>query len=282
MNQTAPDKSLSTANPSGRLVGALHWVASVLAVVSFALVGLTLFVPLGKTPNPGWPEAVLIWVATLTTLVSLARQLPAQNVLLAAAVIAFIGGTIHAVGAATAIPFGPFIYTDSAGPRIFNTLAWPMPLVWVVAILNSRGVARLILRPWRKVRTYGFWLIGITVALTVLFDAALEPFAAAVKHHWLWHPTRLPLTWFGAPVTSFLGWLVTALFILVFATPALIDKRRRRSANRPPDYHPLVVWLLAVALFAAGAATHQLWPAAIYCVAADVAVAIFAVRGARW
>ena len=35
------------------------------------------------------------------------------------------------------------------------------------------------------------------VALAVLFDAALEPFAAAVKRYWLWHPTRLPLTWAG-------------------------------------------------------------------------------------
>jgi len=274
--------SSSATNPSGRLVGVLHWLASGLALVGFALVALTLFVPLGEATDPGWPEAVLILVATLTTLVSLARQLPAQNVMLAAAVIAFIGGTVHAVGAVTAIPFGPFSYTNSAGPRFFNTLAWPMPLVWIVAILNSRGVARLILRPWRKVRAYGFWLIGITVALAVLFDLALEPFAAAVKHHWLWHPTKLPLTWFGAPVTNFLGWLVTALFMLVLATPALIDKRRQRSAKRPPVYHPLVVWLLAVALFAAGAATRQLWPAVIYCVAAGLAVAIFAIRGARW
>lgn len=274
--------SSSAANPSGRLVGALHWLASALALASFALVVRTLFVTLDKATNPGWPEAVLILAATLTTLVSLTRQLPAQNVMLAAAVIAFIGGMIHAIGAATAIPFGPFSYTGSAGPQFFNTLAWPMPLVWIVVILNSRGVARLILRPWRKVRTYGFWLIGITVALTVLFDLALEPFAAAVKHYWLWHPTRLPFTWVGAPVTNFLGWLVTALFTLVFATPALINKRRQRSSSRPPDYHPLVVWLLAVALFAAGAATRQLWPAVIYCVTAGLAVAIFAIRGARW
>jgi hypothetical protein len=69
---------------------------------------------------------------------------------------------------------------------------------------------------------------------------------------------------------------------LVFATPALIDKRQQRSANRPPNYHPLVIWLLAVMLFAVGAATHQLWPAMIYCIAAGLAVSIFAIRGAKW
>ena len=127
-----------------------------------------------------------------------------------------------------------------------------MPFVWVVAVLNSRGVARLILRPWRKLRAYGFWLIGITVALTVLFDAGLEPFAAGVKRYWLWQPTRIPVTWGSAPVTNFLGWLLTALLILAFATPALIDKRAR-PGSRPPDYHPLGVWMLAMILFAAGA-----------------------------
>ena len=92
------------------------------------------------------------------------------------------GGILHGLGAATAIPFGPFTYTNAAGPRIFGVLAWPITALWIIAILNSRGVARLILRPWRKIRTYGFWLIGITAVLTVLFDVALEPFATRVKH----------------------------------------------------------------------------------------------------
>jgi putative membrane protein len=264
------------------MAGAVHGLASGFAAASFLLVLLTLCVPLRLPGKPGWSEAVLVLTGTLATLVSQTRRLPLQNVMLAAGIIGLMGGAIHAVGAATAIPFGPFSYTDSAGPRVFGTLAWPIPFVWIIVILNSRDVARLILRPWRKLRSYGFWLIGITVALTVLFDLAFEPFAASVKHYWLWHPTRLPLTWFGAPVTNFLGWLVTALLTLAFATPALIDKRQQRSAKRPADYHPLVVWLLAVALLGVGAATHQLWPAVIYCITAGLAVSIFAIRGARW
>jgi len=272
----------STANPFKRLEGAAHWLASGLAVACFLFVLVTLLMPMRLPGKAGWPEASLVLAATLSTVVSQARRLPLQNVMLAAGLIAIIGGAEHAVGAVTAIPFGPFSYADDAGPQIFGALAWPMPFVWVIVILNSRGVARLMLRPWRKLRSYGFWLIGITVALTVMFDLALEPFAAAVKRYWLWHPTRLPFTWGGAPITNFLGWLVTALLILAFATPALIDKRHQRSANRPPDYHPFVIWLLAMLLFAVGAATRQLWPAGIYCIAAGIAVTIFAIRGAKW
>jgi len=282
MKQMLQSKSSPGVNPSGRLAGAVHWLTSGFALACLLLVLGPLLLDLHLPGKPGWPEAVLVFAVMLTSLVWLARQLPLQNVLLAAGIIALIGGGIHTIGAITAIPFGPFSYTDSAGPRFFNTLAWPVPLLWIIVILNSRGVARLMLRPWRRVRNYGFWVIGITIALTVLFDLALEPFAAAVKRYWLWHPTRLPLKWGGAPVTNYLGWLVTALLILAFTTPALIDKRRRRAANRPPDYHPLVVWLLAVALFAAGAATRQLWPAVVYCVAVGLAVAIFALRGAKW
>jgi len=83
-------------------------------------------------------------------------------------------------------------------------------------------------------------------------------------------------------VSNFLGWLVAALLILAFATPALIDKRRQRSANRPPDYHPLVIWLLAMVLFAAGDVTKQLWLASGVTGCIGLAVAIFALRGAKW
>lgn len=268
--------------PSTDWVGRLfHWFASGLALASFLLVLVALLVQLRLPGKPGWPEAVLVLAATAATLTSLSRQLPGQNVLLAAIVIAFIGGVVHGVGAATGIPFGPFTYTDAAGPRIFDTLAWPIPLVWIVAVLNSRGVARMMLRPWRKLPTYGFWLIGITAALTVLFDAALEPFAVVVKRYWLWSATKLPFAWYGVPLTNFLGWLVTVLLMLAFVTPVLIDKRPR-PIKRPADYHPLVVWLLAMGLFATGTATRHQWTAAGFCIAVGLAAMTFAIRGGRW
>jgi uncharacterized membrane protein len=170
---------------------------------------------------------------------------------------------------------------DGSGPKFFNTLAWPIPALWVIIVLNSRGVARLILRPWRKLRNYGFWLIGVTTALVVLFDLALEPFASRVNHYWLWLPTTFPVTWHGAPLTNSLGWLVATLLILAFATPPLINKQSR-SRKTPPDFHPLAVWLLGMVLFAAGAIVHQLWLAAGFCVATGIVAASFAFRGARW
>jgi len=88
-----------------------------------------------------------------------------------------MGGAVHALGATMEIPFGPFQFGPEAGPQLFKTLPWAMPLIWVAAILNSRGVVRLILRPWRKIRSYGFWLIG----LTAVPDDAVRPCLRPVR-----------------------------------------------------------------------------------------------------
>jgi uncharacterized membrane protein len=137
-----------------------------------------------------------------------------------------------------------------------------------------------MLRPWRKTQTYGFKLIGITTLLVVLLDAGLEPFATRVKHYWLWNPTKVKLDWYSTPWVNFFGWAVTALLILAFVTPALINKKP--GPQPPPEYSPLVVWLLLNVLFATGAAVHHLWPAVGVIGLGSVVVAAFAFHGARW
>jgi uncharacterized membrane protein len=256
-----------------------HWLFVALLAAAFALVlaanGLSLDLP----GRPGWPEALLILMATVSTITALARQLPLQNVLLAAFVIALMGGAVHALGVTMGIPFGPFLFGAEAGPQLFKTLPWAMPLIWVAAILNSRGVVRLILRPWRKIRSYGFWLIGLTVVLTMLFDLTFDPFASRVKHYWLWMPTKFPLTWQGAPLVNFFGWAVMALLMLVFVTPALINKN---PARRVPDFHPLAVWLGAILLFGIASALRGMWVAVALDGTIAVLAATFAIRGGRW
>lgn len=268
-------------NPVEFLNRLLRWAAFAVALGAFALVLLVETAGVKLPGKPGWPMALLLVATALATVVSLCRQLPVQNVLLGATIIAVIGTLAHTIGAATGIPFGPFQYTAAAGPRVLKLAAWPMAPLWIIAVLSSRGVARLILRPWRKLHNYGFWLIALTVVLTVVFDAVLEPVASVVKRYWVWQPTRIPLTWAGTPLTNFLGWLLTTLLIMAFVTPALIDKRARPT-HRAPDYHPLIVWLLGLGLFALNAALNQLWSPFVLCLAAGTTAGIFAVRGARW
>lgn len=271
---TAPNSS--APGPRGKIpswtIPLSHFLLAAGFLAAFAAV-------ITKT-EANWPVALLLLLAAAGTLVMLTRQLPAQNVLLAAFVIAFIGGLAHGIGSQSGLPFGPLMFAPDGGLKLFGVLPWALPLLWVVAVLNSRGVARLILRPWRKIRAYGFWLIGLTALLAMLFDCALEPFAAHAKHYWIWTTTGYSLTPQGAPASNAVGWFVVTLLILAFVTPAMINKQlSKRSA---PDFHPLAVWLGAVLLFAAGAAAHGCWLATALDAVICIIIAVFAIRGAKW
>jgi uncharacterized membrane protein len=123
-----------------------------LFLLQFVLVWARLWLPGPLPGNARWPEGFLLVLMTATLIASLTRQLPGQNVMLASVIIAFIAGAVQSLGALTAIPFGPYVYTDRFGQQLFYPLPWAVPLVWIVVIFASRGVARLILRPWRNAR----------------------------------------------------------------------------------------------------------------------------------
>lgn len=227
----------------------------------------------------GWLATALLGVACAATLTGMVRDLPGQNVLATAGGVIFVSGLAHAVGVRTGIPFGPHVFTDAAGPRLLDTLPWSLPVLWVVFLFNARGVGRLILRPWRKTKSYGLWLMGLTAVLVMVLDLAFEPFASRAARLWVWQSTRLGLNWHGAPLVGPLAWLLVALLILVLITPWLVCKSPRPTT---PDYQPLVMWNLMLGLFLCGALAQQLWSAAAFCVLAVGGVSLPALRGARW
>jgi uncharacterized membrane protein len=257
-----------------------HWLLTVVFAAALVLVMVMLFQPLKLPGNPGWPELVLLASGVACTITALAQRLPLQNVLLATFSIAVLGGAVHALGVITGIPFGPFEFGESIGPLVFKTLPWAVPLIWILVVLNARGVARLILRPWRKINAYGFWLIGVTALLTLLFDFALEPFAARVKHYWLWTPTKFPVTWQGTPLSNFLAWAAVSVLISLVIAPALINKQPGK--RNTPDFHPFAVWLGAILLFGAGCALNGLLSAAVADGILAAVVTVFAIRGGTW
>ncbi len=247
-----------------------------------ALLGLAFIVEISAPRFSGNFDAVTIVLAAAASMAGLRRQLPLQNVLPAALIAALIGGVAHGLSSNpdVSLPFGPSVFNPDAGEKFVHFVPWIIPLLWVIAIFNSRGVARLVLRPWRKVKNYGFWLIGLTALMAMVFDLALEPFAVHVKHFWRWLPTKIAITWEGTTLLNFIGWACVSLLIMMFASPLFIRKQPGNSGT--PDIHPLCIWLGALALFAAGAAGVHLW----WAVGVDMAIAavttVFAVRGAKW
>lgn len=252
---------------------------TLLLVAAGVLVLVRLWRPFSLPGPSGWLEAVLLLLAAADTVATLTWHLPLQNALAATLLIALAGGAVTWLDLKTGIPFGPFL-PAGAGPKLLGTLPWAIPFLWVVVILNSRGTARLILRPWRKTPSYGFQLIGVTAGLAALFDVALEPFATHVKHYWFWQPTKFPLAWQGAPLSNFFGWAVVTLLVLAFVTPLLINKHP--APKPPPDFHALGVWLGGILLCNAGCVAAGLWLAAAVDAIVIAGVAGFALRGAKW
>ena len=247
------------------LVWAVNWVLLLLRV---------------ELPAEGrWLEALLPVLAAATSLLALGRRLPFQNVLVAAVVIVGLSTAIVAVGALSGVPFGPVVYSDDFAERLFAVVPWPLPLLWVALVINGRGVARLIMRPWRKTNFYGYWVIGLACLLAVVFDLGLEPFAVQVKGWWIWLSGKSVLSWHTAPWVNCLGWFITTLALVIAAIPWLINKQ---PIKQPIDYHPLVVWLLLNLWIATGNAGANLWLAVGVSLLGNAVATVYAVRGARW
>lgn len=225
-----------------------------------------------------WIDSVLLLAATTCSLLGLARRLPVQNVLMTALVIACIAAGVVSFGTITGMPFGSFAFSGRMGAKMFGTLPWTVPLLWLVIILNARGVAELILRPWRRTEFYGYGVLGVACLLVVLLAFGLDPFAVKVKAFWIWKGGTSTLRWHTAPWMNFLGWWITALLALVFSVPWLINKR---PGPELADLDVLILWSLFNLWLALGHAAHQLWLPLGVTLGDGVMVTLLALGGMR-
>jgi uncharacterized membrane protein len=236
---------------------AIDWVLMAVFLAAFALVWWNTVSPIPALQDKSWPDALLLVAATSATLSSYSRTLPFQNVFWAAIVIGVVGTVASAIGVLTGFPFGSFIYTEAAGPRIFGVVPISVPMLWILLVFTSRGTARLVLGPWRQAGLYGIWMIGLTALLSLVLILGLDPFAGGLKHYWIWQSAGSFWVWNGTPVTSFLGYLAVTLVILTFVTPMLLNKK---PGTEPTEFGTLGVWMILNILSATVAAQKQFWP----------------------
>lgn len=197
------------------------------------------------------PLIILVIAAAILSVFTLTRVLPVENSIAATVFVLTISSFMGMIGAKTGIPFGPIQY--ALGWKLFHLLPWYLPLIWLIFLIQSRGVARLILRPWRRANYYGFWMIGLTSLLTVLLDLIVEPFATRVHHLWFWN-TTLP-GWYDTPWVNFVGWFATGLVILACTSLWFINKKPMKQ--EPADYAPLLIWLVIALFLTAVNARHH-------------------------
>jgi hypothetical protein len=188
-------------------------------VVRWLVMGAYLTVPI-ELP---YIDGITIGIATLATLFGLSRWWPSQNVIAVAFLtIALSEALEHILLVSTGAA-----YPDFAGKQIFG-VPWALPLLWVVAMLNARSVARLILWPHREKGSYGLWLILFTALMTALVFMVQESLSGRF-YNW------------GAPVALCGVRFLAAVFFLAIVAPFLIPK----GAVVPrPDLRPLCIWAI--------------------------------------
>ncbi len=226
-----------------------------------------------------WLDGAYIALAAITVLTCLARRLPWQNVAALGLVIFLTSGMMLAVAVKTGFPLGRLNFSTDFGPRLLGFVAWPMPFLWVAVLLASWQCAKVILRPWRRLKGYGWVLLGVSVGLAVLQTLALEPLGHRVKGWWSWTPVERPLSWYGAPPGLLIGTPLLIAALLLLATPWLLPKR---PTGQAPPFEPVLVWLALEGWFALGdlRAGFRL-PGGIALVAI-VAVGVLAWRGRQF
>lgn len=240
-----PSQALRSPSP-GLTLSLRHGTASRLCLGLFVAQAIlcSAISVLGVPPlvNPRWPGVALLVLASASSLISLCRWLPWQNVLSSAALIGVLGTLIECLATNGSHLMEP---ASTGGPSAISL--WPLALVWILAVLNCRGVARLVLQRWRTQPNYGFLLLGLTAVLVVTliesflrFGSGLFPAVAHVS------PGSA-----GPAARSVVYLLLGSGIVLLAATPYLINKR---PVPQPVDWHPLILWgalngwLFAVAL----------------------------------
>jgi uncharacterized membrane protein len=245
-------------SPFERLPQALRTLFAGLFFLQAACVCATLGFGMSSQADR-WPYGVLIVLASAALITALLRDLPGQNLIAIGVIACLIGGTVHTLNGLTSIPFGPCLYLHNAGQLLFPPLPWSLPILWLTVFLAARGCAQAVLGNLRGARNYGLWLSSLSTALILGFSLSLEAFAQR-NSLWQWGITKLPLTWYSAPVTNFLGWGLTGMLIVLFCMPFLLVKK---PGPQRTDYLPLMVWsALQICLLVAAFTAHQ-WRAVV-------------------
>jgi putative membrane protein len=168
-----------------------------------------------------------------------------RGILIFFAISLFVGNIVENVGVATGIPFGSYYFTDLMGPKIFH-----VPIMLGLAYLGvgylSWTLARVMLRSTqRPLSGSRVILVPLLAAFVmVVWDFAMDPIWSTVLHAWIWQRGG---SYFGVPVSNFLGWYLDVYLIFQFFA-LYLRGRPANASSLPPSY-----WRLAITFYGVSA-----------------------------
>ena len=145
-----------------------------------------------------------------------------------AVIAAGIGWGMEAIGVRTGIPFGRYEYGDTLGPMFLGVPVVVM-LAWAMMAYPCFLAARRLSSTTAGVVVFGAWLLAA-------WDLFLDPQMVA-EGHWTWQTPDPGLPGVpGIPLTNYMGWIITAVIIMVLL-------QRLPQRGRPGDGVPTMMLL---------------------------------------
>ncbi len=144
---------------------------------------------------------------------------PARRILWTGLFVIVFTWLVEVVGVRWAFPFGRYSYTSSLQPQWGGVPAL-IPLAWMMMLAPAWGIAQAILGGLRERLRGWYWIAFSTLAGAAFtaWDLYLDPQMVS-RGLWLWEGTY---TWsyFGIPLSNYLGWWSTAALITLIVRPA--------------------------------------------------------------
>jgi uncharacterized membrane protein len=167
-----------------------------------------------------------------------------------AAICLVVGDALENIGVRTGFPFGLYYFTGVMGPKL-SVVPVLLALAYVGMAYLSWIVACSILSGFHD-RLAGHRRIAIPLLaalIMVSWDLSQDPVWSTILHAWIWVHGG---TYFGVPLSNFLGWFLTVYIVFQLFTVYLL-----RCSHRLPL--PTVSYLrLAILFYAISAAGNLL------------------------
>lgn len=133
----------------------------------------------------------------LPALIGIYRTAPRQKLGLLL-VLALFALLIEALSITTGVPYGFFAYGSKMGWQVGGLVPWTVPFAWIPLVVGAVAVSRKLVGG----ATSG---LVLSVALLILTDLLLDPVAVKLGF-WTY---AAPGSYFGVPVSNFIGWVVS-------------------------------------------------------------------------
>ena len=133
-----------------------------------------------------------------------------RGILIFFAICLIVGNLFENIGVRTGFPFGHYYFTDLMGPKV-AAVPVMLGLAYLGMAYLSWTLACLILGDPQNSQEFSVLILPLVASfIMVAWDFSMDPVWATILHAWIWLQGG---TYFGVPVSNFLGWYLTVYVI---------------------------------------------------------------------